>query len=227
MASKYLIQFRGRHVFNPSNFALVLALPDPRQRAGWSRSSSGGARSRRRSLIVLLVIVAGRARRAVPGRPARGRGDLLGHVRERRSAILALSGHAFTANWHLGPGRRRLLLEGARHSRRRCSSSSSFMITDPRTAPETRAGPADLLGRDRPARRAADRADADRVLGEGGAARRRSRSSAPPARSCILAREALERRAPRVPAGRAGRPRRRRSQRGCLAVAGVAVFAAC
>ena len=25
MASKYLIQFRGRHIFNPSNFALVLA----------------------------------------------------------------------------------------------------------------------------------------------------------------------------------------------------------
>ena len=31
LLSKYLIKFRGKHVFNPSNFGLVLVLPDARQ----------------------------------------------------------------------------------------------------------------------------------------------------------------------------------------------------
>ena len=86
--------------------------------------------------------------------------------------ILALSGHAFSANWHLGP-----VADGYFWKVLITSPEVfiflSFMITDPRTAPETRARPAGLRGRDRPARRAADRADADRVLGQGGAARRR------------------------------------------------------
>ena len=58
MASKYLIKFRGRHVFNPSNFALVLAFlilgssrADPLQ-FWWGPLSPA-------LLIVLLVIVGG------------------------------------------------------------------------------------------------------------------------------------------------------------------------
>ena len=47
LLSKYLIHFRGRHIFNPSNFGLVALLPDPRARAAPSRSTSGGARCRR------------------------------------------------------------------------------------------------------------------------------------------------------------------------------------
>ena len=58
MASKYLIKFRGRHVFNPSNFALVLTFVilgstrvEPLQ-FWWGPLSPA-------LVIVLLVIVAG------------------------------------------------------------------------------------------------------------------------------------------------------------------------
>ena len=46
LLSKYVIRFRGRHVFNPSNFGLVLVLPRARQGRAPSRSTSGGARCR-------------------------------------------------------------------------------------------------------------------------------------------------------------------------------------
>ena len=169
MASKYLIQFRGRHVFNPSNFALVLcflilgsgrvgaapvlvgpALAGARDRA---------ARDRR-----------GRASRALTGRACSRSRSSSGSRSRAALGILALSGHAFSANWHLGPGRGRLLLEGADHLARGVHLP---LVHDhrPEDGAGDRARPADLRGRDRPPRCAADRADADRVRGEGGAAR--------------------------------------------------------
>ena len=48
LLSKYLIQFRGRHVFNPSNFGLVPASSCSARNAR-IRSSSGGGRCRPRS----------------------------------------------------------------------------------------------------------------------------------------------------------------------------------
>ncbi len=67
MASKYLIQFRGRHVFNPSNFALVLTFVilgstrvEPLQ-FWWGPLSPA-------LVIVLLVIVTGALLVLQPGR---------------------------------------------------------------------------------------------------------------------------------------------------------------
>ena len=34
LLSKYLIKWRGNHIFNPSNIGLVALLPDPRPRQG-------------------------------------------------------------------------------------------------------------------------------------------------------------------------------------------------
>ena len=169
MASKYLIQFRGRHVFNPSNLALVLAFlilgssrVEPLQ--FWWGPMSPGARGR-----------AARDRRGRVRRSSRGsacsRSRVLFWITFASAlGILALSGHAFSANWHLGP-----VADGYFWKVLITSPEVfiflSFMITDPQHGARDAARPADLRGRDRPARRAADRADADRVLGEGRAAR--------------------------------------------------------
>ena len=85
MASKYLIKFRGRHIFNPSNFALVLTFVilgstrvEPLQ-FWWGPMSPA-------LLIVLLVIVAGALVVLSRVGHARGRGHLLVHVRAALSA---------------------------------------------------------------------------------------------------------------------------------------------
>ena len=52
--------------------------------------------------------------------------------------ILALSGHAFSANWHLGPVANGYFWKVLVISPE-VFIFLSFMITDPRTAPETRA----------------------------------------------------------------------------------------
>ena len=136
MASKYLIHCRGRHVFNPSNLALVLAFlilgsrrVEPLQ-FWWGPLSP--------ALVIVLLDRRRRARRPLAGRAARGRRPLLGHVRGGLG-VLALSGHAFSANWHLGP-----VADGYFWKVLVTSPEVfiflSFMITDPRTAPETPRG---------------------------------------------------------------------------------------
>ena len=117
--------------------------------------------------------------------------------------ILALSGHAFSANWHLGPVAdyyfwKVLVLSPE------VFIFLAFMITDPRTAPGERARAADLLGRDRPPRSPADRADDERVLGEGGAARLADDRVRRPAADHSRARGARAARAPSF--GLAGGP---------------------
>ena len=107
--------------------------------------------------------------------------------------VLALTGHAMTASWHVGP------VTGAYFWWVLVTSPEIlvflfFMITDPKTTPSGRRGRMVVRRRDRAARGAADRADADGVLGQGRGAR--------------LARDRLRRpAAARAPARRSGSSR--------------------
>ena len=137
MLSKYLITFRGKHVFNPSNLGLVLcflllgsARSEPLQ-FWWGPLSPA-------LVIALGTIVAGAfvvlSRAGVLAVAA-----LFWVTFATGMGILALSGHAFTANWHLGP-----VADGYFWKVLVTSPEVfiflSFMITDPRTVPETARG---------------------------------------------------------------------------------------
>ncbi len=137
MASKYLIHFRGRHIFNPANFALVLAFlilgsgrADPLQ-FWWGPLSPS-------LVIALLVIVAGAF--VVLSRVGLLAVALLFWVTFAGAlGVLALSGHAFTANWNLGPVANGYFWKVLVTSPE-VFIFLAFMITDPRTAPETARG---------------------------------------------------------------------------------------
>ena len=137
LLSKYLIRFRGRHVFNPSNVGLVLCfLILGRHRAEpldfwWGPLSPALA-------LALAIIVAG-------GVAILMRLRLL-HIAvgfwlafAAGIGVLAASGHAMTARWHLGP------ITGWEFWWVLVTSPEIlvflfFMITDPRTVPDGRAG---------------------------------------------------------------------------------------
>ncbi|HZM18116.1 MAG TPA: hypothetical protein VFB87_01760, partial [Gaiellaceae bacterium] len=137
LLSKYVIKFRGSHVFNPSNFGLVLCFlllgpehADPLD-FWWGPMSV--------ALAVALVII------TVGGLSILSRLKLLeiavgfwlafaGGL-----AVLAASGHEMTARWHLGP------ITGWEFWRALVFSPEIlvflfFMITDPRTIPRTGPG---------------------------------------------------------------------------------------
>lgn len=135
--SKYLIQFRGRHFFNPSNFGLVLCFlalgperADPL--AFWWGPLSPAL------VVALVIIVAGGF--AILGR-LHLTGIAVGFWLSFAAGIgvLAATGHTMTAPWHVGP------IEGAAFWWTLVSSPEIlvflfFMITDPRTIPAGRAG---------------------------------------------------------------------------------------
>jgi hypothetical protein len=132
LLSKYVIRFRGRHVFNPSNFGLVLCFlllgperADPLE-FWWGPMSAWMA------LALAIIVVGGLA--------------ILGRLRllsiaigfwvafAAGLAVLAASGHGMTARWHLGP------VEGWELWRILVFSPEIlvflfFMITDPKTIP--------------------------------------------------------------------------------------------
>jgi hypothetical protein len=136
LLSKYLIQWRGRHIFNPSNFGLVLCFlilgkdkADPLE-FWWGPMSPWMA-------AALLIIVGGGIL-------------ILRRVRLLSVAVafwisfgigiglLSLRGHAMTASWHLGP------ITGLNFWLVLITSPevlvfTFFMITDPRTVPLGRA----------------------------------------------------------------------------------------
>ena len=134
LLSKYLIRFRGRHVFNPSNFGLVVcflvlgpALAEPLD-FWWGPMSVWLA-------IALVLIVTG-------GFAILRRLHLIGVavsfwlVFAVGIAVLAATEHAMTARWHLGP------ITEAELWRILVLSPEIlvflfFMITDPKTTPET------------------------------------------------------------------------------------------
>jgi hypothetical protein len=135
LLSKHLIRFRGGHIFNPSNFGLVVCfLALGRSRAEpldfwWGPMSVWLA-------LALGIIVAG-------GLAILSRLRLLAIAVGFWVAfaagigILAVSGHSMTARWHLGP------ISGAGFWWLLVTSPEIlvflfFMITDPRTIPSGR-----------------------------------------------------------------------------------------
>ena len=132
LLSKYVIRFRGRHVFNPSNFGLVLcflllgaARAEPLD-FWWGPMSPW--------LVLALAIIVG------GGLAILSRLHLLGIAVGFWLAfaagigVLAASGHAMTARWHLGP------ISGEEFWRVIVFSPEIlvflfFMITDPKTVP--------------------------------------------------------------------------------------------
>jgi hypothetical protein len=137
LLSKYVITFRGRHVFNPSNFGLVLCFvllgpvhADPLP-FWWGPMSVWLA-------LALALIVFG-------GLKILSRLKLVGIAVgfwltfAAGVAVLAASGHEMTAPWHLGPIAGRdlwwLLVTSPE-----ILVFLFFMITDPRTIPETPRG---------------------------------------------------------------------------------------
>ena len=137
LLSKYLIKVRGRHIFNPSNFGLVLCFlllgaerADPLA-LWWGPLSpalvfaiglivAGGFLILRRLHLVGIAVGFWLAFAAGIG-------------------VLAASGHTMTAAWHVGP------IEGAEFWWLLVSSPEIlvflfFMITDPKTTPVSRGG---------------------------------------------------------------------------------------
>src|SRR6188768_1210215 len=137
LLSKYVITFRGRHIFNPSNFGLVLCFvllgPDRADPlAFW-----WGPMSVWLALALVLIVGGGLAILARLHLTPIAVGFWLTFA--AGIAVLAATGHEMTAAWHLGP-------IGGRELWWTLVTSPEvlvflfFMITDPRTIPETRRG---------------------------------------------------------------------------------------
>jgi Na+-translocating ferredoxin:NAD+ oxidoreductase RnfD subunit len=135
LLSKYVIRFRGAHVFNPSNFGLVLCFlllgpgrADPLD-FWWGPMSPALA-------LALAIIVAGGVLILVRLRLlAMALAFWLVFV--AAVAIVAAAGHAITARWHLGP------VEGWHFWTVLAFSPEIlvflfFMLTDPKTVPAGR-----------------------------------------------------------------------------------------
>jgi len=136
LLSKYVIRVHGRHVFNPSNFGLVLCFVI----LGSSRTEPlafwWGPMSPWMALALTLIVVGGLV--------ILSRIGLLGIavcfwiVFAAGVGVLAASGHVMTASWYLGPitgwGLWRVLVFSPE-----VLVFMFFMITDPRTTPTGRA----------------------------------------------------------------------------------------
>ena len=180
LLSKYLIQFRGGHIFNPSNFGLVLCFlllgpehADPLE-FWWGPMSFWLA-------LALAIIVGG-------GFAILRRLRLL-HIAitfwvtfVASIAVLAASGHDMTARWHVGPVSDWYFWRVLAFSPE-ILVFLFFMITDPKTIPAGTRRPPGLRGLDRLAGGAADRAADDRVRLQGGRALRAGDRLRGPARA--------------------------------------------
>ena len=133
LLSKYVVRFRGRHVFNPSNFGLVLCF----LLLGSARAEPldfwWGPMSVWLALALVLIVAGGfailRRLRLV------GVAVSFWLVFAAGIAVLATTEHLMTARWHLGP------ITGAELWRILVFSPEIlvflfFMITDPKTVPE-------------------------------------------------------------------------------------------
>ena len=135
LLSKYVIRFRGRHVFNPSNFGLVLCFllfgperADPL--AFW-----WGPMSAWMALALAIIVTGGLAILLRLGLLGIAVGFWVAFA--TGMGVLALSGHEMTARWHLGP------MTGFELWRILVFSPEVlvflfFMITDPKTIPNGR-----------------------------------------------------------------------------------------
>ncbi|MBM2821723.1 MAG: putative cytochrome-c peroxidase, partial [Thermoleophilia bacterium] len=137
LLSKYVIRFRGRHVFNPSNFGLVLVFlllgpehADPLD-FWW------GPMSPWMVLTLAIIVVGGLAILSRLRLLEIAVGFWLAFA--AGIAVLAASGHEMTARWHLGP------ISGWDFWQVLVFSPEIlvflfFMISDPKTIPEGRLG---------------------------------------------------------------------------------------
>jgi ASPIC and UnbV/FG-GAP-like repeat/NQR2, RnfD, RnfE family len=137
MASKYLIRWRGGHIFNPSNIALVLAFVilgssrvEPLQ-FWWGPLSP--------ALVIVLLVIVGGAFVVLSRVGMLAVSVIFWFTFAAALGILALSGHAFTANWHLGPVADSYFWKVLVLSPE-VFIFLAFMITDPKTAPRTKRG---------------------------------------------------------------------------------------
>jgi hypothetical protein len=133
--SKYLIRFRGRHIFNPSNFGLVLCFlllgssrAEPLE-FWWGPLSPW--------LVLALAIIIAGALGILSRLHLLGIALLFWVTFSVAIGVLGLSGHAMSANWHLGPVADgyfwRVLIFSPE-----VFIFLSFMITDPKTVPDGR-----------------------------------------------------------------------------------------
>lgn len=137
IASKYVIRYKGNHIFNPSNFLLVVVFVvlgeqrvDP-QILWWGPWSPG--------LVLGFVVIVG------------GSIAVTHQVKQLRTAVsfwvpfallmavVAASGHAITTNWYVGP------LSGWHYWVTLVASPEVmvflfYMITDPKASPRTSTG---------------------------------------------------------------------------------------
>ena len=135
LLSKYVIRFRGNHVFNPSNFGLVACF----LLLGSSRAEPldlwWGPMSPALLLALAIIVVGGFAilsRLALVGLAVSFWVVFVG-----LAGVVAAAGHSMTARWHLGP------VEGI-HLWTILAFSPEilvflfFMLTDPKTVPAGR-----------------------------------------------------------------------------------------
>ena len=132
LVSKYVIRFRGNHVFNPSNFGLVLCFLALGPVRAEPLDFWWGPMSPALVLALAIIVVGGFAilsRLALVGLAASFWIVFVGVV-----AVVAATGHAMTARWHFGP------VEGLHFWTILAFSPEIlvflfFMLTDPRTVP--------------------------------------------------------------------------------------------
>jgi hypothetical protein len=145
LLSKHVHPVAREHIFNPSNFGLVICfLALGRNRAGPARLLVGPMSVW--LAIALAVIVTAGSRSWDAEAPAR-RGRLLAAF-AAGIGVLALAGHVMIARWHLGP------ISGFHFWWVLITSPEVlvflfFMITDPKTAPRASEGAAGLCRRAR------------------------------------------------------------------------------
>ena len=189
LLSKHVIRYEGRHLFNPSNFGLVVCFLVLGKDRADPLDFWWGPMSVWLALAVCLIVVGGLT--------------ILSRLRllfiavafwltfAAGIAVLAASGHSMTARWHLGPDLGVGLLVAAREL---AGDPRLPLLHDhgPPDDPARARRPAGLRGERRAARDAPHRTADDRVRDEGrGARRARARLPRPPAARASPARRRL------------------------------------
>ena len=132
LLSKYLIRFRGTHVFNPSNFGLVLCFLALGPERADPLDFWWGPMSPALALALAIIVVGGFVILSRLRLLAMALSFWLVFV--TAVAVVAGTGHAMTARWHLGP------IDGFHFWTILAFSPEIlvflfFMLTDPKTVP--------------------------------------------------------------------------------------------
>lgn len=132
LLSKYVIRYRGEHVFNPSNLGLLVVFVVVGTRHANPQDLWWGLWSPGLALTYAVIIIGGVAITARLHLLAAAATFWVTYA--AGVAVVAASGHGMTARWHIGP------VEGTDYWWTLVGSPEIliflfFMITDPRTAP--------------------------------------------------------------------------------------------